>query len=46
VSTAFSTDAGTLFRCGEIGRGASVRVRATIACAVGPVKGASPVSIS
>src|SRR5574341_1316999 len=45
VSTASSTCAGTVCRCGVSARGVSVRTRATIAWAVDPVNGGSPVSI-
>ena len=46
VSTAVSTCGGMVWRCGRSGRGLSVTTRATIACAVEPVNGGSPVSIS
>ena len=46
VSTAASTCGGIVCRCGSIGRGLSVTTRATTACAVVPVNGGSPVSIS
>ena len=46
VITAASTEAGTLRRCSASGFGSSVITRATIACAVGPVNGGSPASIS
>ncbi len=46
VSTAASTCGGMVLRCGVIGRGVSVTTRATMAWAVEPVKGGSPVSIS
>ena len=46
VSTAASTCGGMVCRCGTNGRGVSVTTRATTACAVEPVKGGSPVSIS
>ena len=35
-----------VLRCSVSGRGSSVITRATIACAVGPVNGGSPASIS
>ena len=46
LSTAASTCGGMVWRCGIIGRGLSVTTRATTACAVLPVNGGSPVSIS
>ncbi len=46
VSTAASTCGGIVPRCGIIDRGFSVTTRATMACAVEPVNGGSPVSIS
>jgi hypothetical protein len=46
VSTASSTAAGTVSRTREGAIGFSVIILATIACAVLPVKGGSPVSIS
>ena len=46
VSTAASTCRGIVWRCGTIGRGDSVTTLATTACAVDPVNGGSPVSIS
>ena len=46
VRIALSTSGGMVCRCGRIGRGGSVSTRATIACAVEPVNGGSPVSIS
>ena len=46
VSTAASIAGGMVCRCGRMGRGVSVSTRATIACAVEPVNGGSPVSIS
>ena len=46
VSTAASTCGGTVRRCVVSGLGASVIIRATIAWAVAPVNGGSPVSIS
>ena len=46
VRTAASTWGGTVFRCSMSERGSSVITRAMIACAVGPVNGGSPVSIS
>ncbi len=46
VSTAASTCGGTVFRCSVSERGSSVITRAKMACAVGPVNGGSPVSIS
>ena len=45
-STAASRCSGTAFRCVVSARGSSVINRATIACTLGPVKGASPTSIS
>ncbi len=45
-STAASTCSGTALRWGPSGRGSSVINRATIACTLGPVNGASPTSIS
>jgi hypothetical protein len=46
MKTAASTDSGTLLRRGPIGAGSSVSTLATMAWAVGPVKGGSPMSIS
>ena len=46
VKTASSTCAGTRSRRATIGPGFSVITFATIACAVGPVNGGSPSSIS
>ena len=46
VSTACSTMDGTVFRRRMMDAGSSVITFATMDCAVGPVKGASPVSIS
>ena len=46
VSTAASTCAGMVWRWAWSGRGDSVTTRATIACAVEPVNGGSPVSAS
>jgi len=46
VTTAASTCGGTVLRCSVIERGSSVITRAMMACAVGPVNGGSPVSIS
>jgi hypothetical protein len=46
VSTAASTWRGIVWRWVPSERGLSVRTRATTACAVFPVKGGSPVSIS
>ena len=46
VSTAASTCGGIVCRCASIGLGVSVTTRATMACAVEPVNGGSPVSIS
>jgi len=46
VSTAASTWRGMVWRWGRSGRGLSVTTRATMACAVEPVNGGSPVSIS
>ena len=46
VSTASSTSGGTVSRRLRIGAGLSVITLATMACAVGPVKGGSPSSIS
>ena len=45
-ATAASTCGGTVFRCSVSERGSSVITRAMIACAVGPVNGGSPASIS
>ena len=44
--TAAATFGGTFRRCVVRGRGSSVITLATTACAVGPVKGGSPDSIS
>jgi hypothetical protein len=44
--TAASIAGGTVFRCRARGLGSSASTRATIAWAVAPVKGGSPVSIS
>ncbi|CAN5836237.1 hypothetical protein BH24GEM1_BH24GEM1_30070 [soil metagenome] len=46
VSTAASTCRGMVWRWVPSGRGLSVSTRATTACAVWPVNGGSPVSIS
>ena len=46
VITAASTWRGIVCRCTASGRGVSVSTRATTACAVCPVNGGSPVSIS
>ena len=46
VNTASSMWGGTRLRRGMMGAGFSVSTLATIACAVEPVNGASPVSIS
>jgi hypothetical protein len=46
VSTAASTCGGTVRRCPVMSAGSPVITLATIACAVGPVKGGSPTSIS
>jgi hypothetical protein len=46
VSTAASTCGGIVWRWGSSGRGLSVTTRATTACAVLPVNGGSPESIS
>ncbi len=46
VRTASSTSSGTVSRMAEGGLGRSVITLATMACAVAPVKGGSPVSIS
>ena len=46
MATASSTAAGTLFRCDVMLAGSVVITLATIAWAVGPVKGGSPTSIS
>ena len=46
VTTAASTCGGTVFRCSVSERGSSVITRAMMACAVGPVNGGSPASIS
>ena len=46
VVIAASTCEGTVARVERAERGASVNTRATIACAVGPLNGGSPVSIS
>ncbi len=46
VRIAASTYGGTVCRCPVTERGWSVMTRATMACAVGPVNGGSPVSIS
>src|SRR5687768_67383 len=46
VSTASSTWGGTVLRSAESGSGSDATIFATIACAVGPVKGGAPASIS
>jgi len=46
VNTAPSTSGGTVCRCEVSERGFSVTTRATIAWALAPVNGGSPVSIS
>ena len=46
VSTAASTCGGMVCRCEVSDRGVSVTTRAMMACAVGPMKGGSPQSIS
>ena len=46
VITAASTCGGMVWRWGRMGRGDSVSTRATMACAVEPLNGGSPVSIS
>jgi len=46
VITAASTWRGMVWRCAASGLGLSVTTRATTACAVDPVNGGSPESIS